>query len=189
MGDGAFMKLFTLSLLFPLIEIGASVYAYTKYTTCSAGASSNWTGNTATAQLVSCAARTNSESFVPANVANDKYQTWLGANTGGAAVVFLFSMMRKGAFSAAFSGSSDDSSSSKASSKAAPAPADEAAAPSETDTMEPVEPDNSSEPDNGTAPTWGSNDSSSGNWNSPEPAGPEPNNETEPADEPEPANW
>lgn len=188
--DGAFMKLFTLSLLFPLIEIGASVFAYTKYTTCSAGTSANWVGDTGTTQLVSCAARTSSESFVPANVANDKYQTWLGANAGGATLVLLFSMMRKGAFNAAFSGSSDDSSSTKASSKAGPAPADEGAAPKEKETEAPVEPNNTSPSDNSsTAPTWGS-DSSSGSWNQPEPAsGPEPSNEPETAGQPEPANW
>jgi len=92
--EGAFINLFKLSLLFPLVEIGASVYAYTKYTTCSAGSSSNWTGDTSTTQYVSCAGRTSSETFVPANVDNDKYQTWLGANAGGAALLLIYSMMR-----------------------------------------------------------------------------------------------
>lgn len=197
--NGLFQKLFTLSLLFPLVQIGMSVYAYTQYKTCSATTTANWSGDTTgtDTQYVSCATYA-SESYVPSAVNDDKYQTWLGANAGGATLILLYSFMKKGSFTASSSDSKDDKSDSAA---AAPAPAaapaaEPAATPAadssdasddSTATAEPAPAEKEETPasnDN----SWASGSSGSANsWGGSSSSGfAEPDNTT-PA-EPEPAN-
>lgn len=148
--NGLFKKLFTLSLLFPLVQIGMSVYAYTQYKTCSATTSANWSGVTtgSDVQYVSCATYA-SEAYVPSSVNDDKYQTWLGANAGGATLILLYSFMKKGSFT----GSSSDSKDDKSDSKAGPGP-NAAPAPAPTPAAEPAassEPASSPASDDSTA--------------------------------------
>jgi len=186
--NGLFMKLFTLSLLFPLVQIGLSVYAFTQYKTCSATTSANWSGTTTgtDAQYVSCATYA-SEAYVPSAVNNDKYQTWLGANAGGATLVLLYSFMKKGSFSAAFGGSKDDKSDSAA---AAPVPAAKPAASSQPPADEPKDDSTADEPAEEPAsnnqPAWDGGNSGGNTWGGNTDPKPEPDNTTpEPANEPQ----
>ena len=203
---GLFNKLFTLSLLFPLVQIGMSVYAFTQYKTCSATTSANWSGITtgSDVQYVSCATYA-SESYVPSSVNDDKYQTWLGANAGGATLLMLYSFMKKGGLTASDSDSKDDKSESAAAAPApAPAPAASPAPASSDDSTAAEEPaaeepaaakeepaasnDNSwASGNSGSANSWGGSSNSNSGFG--EPDNTQPANEPEPEPANEPQDW
>jgi len=102
--DGLFLKLYTLALLYPIIQIGLAVYTYTSYTTCATAVATYWTGGTTT-QVVSCSTYA-AQSYIPTTVNDDPYQVVTGATSGGAFLLLLFSLMRRGKFQAAFGGDS-----------------------------------------------------------------------------------
>ena len=175
--DGLFLKLYTLALLYPIIQIGLAVYTYTSYTTCATAVATYWTGGTTT-QVVSCSTYA-AQSYIPTTVNDDPYQTVTGATSGGAFLLLLFSLMRRGKFQAAFGGDAitednvdevaadskyaDDSApaddSTPAPADSTPAPADSTPADSTADSTPAdstadstaVEPDNTTPADDNTA--------------------------------------
>lgn len=97
--DKLFLKMYTVALLFPVIQIGLSVYTYLSYSACSGSGSAHWTGDTSgtTSQVVSCSSYTTVD-WVPTVVTNDNYQVLTGTSSGGALLLLLSSIMMKGKY-------------------------------------------------------------------------------------------